>query len=118
VHNLLVDFISYVILVTVSAGFLICYASPRWGQSNPLVYIAITGTIGSLSVVGCKGLGVAIKQTLAGASQLGNPVMWLIIATVVICISVQVCSFLLVIVSLFLLSIRCCNKFGAIGVQA
>ena len=85
-----VGFVSYVILVAASAGSLIFYASPRWGQSNPLVYITITGTIGSISVVGCKGLGVAIKQTLAGSSQLDNPVTWLILVTVVVCIVVQV----------------------------
>jgi len=40
--------------------------------------------------MGCKGLGVGIKQTVAGRSQLMNPAMWMILVTVVICITVQV----------------------------
>jgi len=45
---------------------------------------------GSISVIGCKGLGVSIKQTIAGSSQLTNPAMWIILVTVVACITVQV----------------------------
>jgi hypothetical protein len=78
------------VFVVVLAIFLIFYASPRWGHSNPLVYITITGTIGSMTVLFCKGLGVAIKQTVGGSSQLSNPVTWMILITVVVCIIVQV----------------------------
>jgi drug/metabolite transporter (DMT)-like permease len=83
------EFISYVLLVISISVLFIFYISPRYGQTNPLVYITITGTIGSLSVMGCKGLGVAIKQTLAGDSQLANPATWLILGTIVFCITVQ-----------------------------
>lgn len=82
-------FIAYTILVITGAIVLIFFVSPRYGQTNPLVYIAITGTIGSLSVMGCKGLGVAIKQTLSGHSELSNPLTWLIVGSVVTFITVQ-----------------------------
>jgi len=85
-------FIAYIAVVSVGAVWLVFYASRRWGNTNPLVYITITGTIGSLSVMGCKGLGVGIKQTVAGTSQLTNPAMWMILVTVATCITVQVCS--------------------------
>jgi len=39
--------------------------------------------------MGCKGLGVAIKQTIAGHSELANPLTWLILASVATCITVQ-----------------------------
>ena len=84
------EFISYAVLVAITATVLIFYVSPRIGRTNPLVYITITGTMGSLTVMACKGLGVAIKQTVAGDSQLANPVTWLIGTTVVFCIVVQV----------------------------
>ena len=76
--------------MAVSTVWLVFYAGRRWGNMNPLVYVMITGTIGSLSVMGCKGLGVGIKQTVAGSSQLMNPAMWMILLSVVMCITVQV----------------------------
>lgn len=39
--------------------------------------------------MGCKGLGVSIKQTIAGDSQLTNLLTWLIVAFVVVFITVQ-----------------------------
>jgi len=83
-------FIAYIILVAAGAVWLVFYASRRWGNTNPLIYITITGTIGSLSVMGCKGLGVGIKQTVTGTSQLSNPALWMILVIVATCITVQV----------------------------
>ena len=82
-------FITYAILIVIGALVLIFYFGPRYGQQNPLVYIAITGTIGSLSVMACKGLGVAIKETLNGNNQFNNWVTWVVIAGVVIFVSIQ-----------------------------
>lgn len=54
-----------------------------------MVYIAICSLIGSLSVMGCKGLGIVIKQTLHGDSQLTNPVAWGLIFAVLACVLTQ-----------------------------
>jgi len=40
-------FVAYIALVTVTAAWLVGYASRHWGNTNPLVYVTITGTIGN-----------------------------------------------------------------------
>uniref|UniRef100_A0A1I8F490 Magnesium transporter n=1 Tax=Macrostomum lignano TaxID=282301 RepID=A0A1I8F490_9PLAT len=75
-----------------------CWRHPRCSYSishlataepNPLVYITISGSLGSLSVMGCKGTGVAIKQTFAGDNVFVLPVTWLLIASVLFFVTVQ-----------------------------
>ncbi len=39
--------------------------------------------------MGCKGLGVAIKQTIAGDNQFTNWLTWFVIATIIVCITTQ-----------------------------
>ena len=68
---------------------LIFYYGPRYGNTNIMVYTAICSLIGSLSVMGCKGLGIVIKQTLHGDSQLTNPVAWGLIFAVLACVLTQ-----------------------------
>jgi hypothetical protein len=68
---------------------LIFYVGPRYGQTNPLVYVTIAGSIGSLSVMGCKGLGVALKQTFNGHQQFTYWLTWIIIFQVGFCITIQ-----------------------------
>lgn len=82
-------FIMYAFFVVALAVVLIFHTSPRYGTSNPLVYITITGTIGSLSVMACKGLGVALKQTFSGDNQMSNWLTWFILFSVACCITVQ-----------------------------
>ena len=82
-------FVIYVILIVITVMVLIFWFSRPYGQSNPMVYVTITSTIGSLSVMGCKGLGVALKQTMAGNSQLTNWLTWFIIFSVAFCITIQ-----------------------------
>ena len=82
-------FMSYAVMVILSATFLIFYCAPRWGLTNPLIYITITGTIGSLTVMGCKGLGVALKQTMAGENQFTHWLTWFMLIGLAACITVQ-----------------------------
>ena len=82
-------FISYGFIVIVFALVLIFYYGPRYGKTNIMVYIAICSLIGSLSVMGCKGLGIVIKQTLHGDSQLTNPVAWVLLFAVLACVLTQ-----------------------------
>lgn len=66
------------------------FMAPRYGHSNVVVYIVICSAIGSLSVMGCKGLGLALKQTISGKSnEATNWLTWALLLTVITCIVVQ-----------------------------
>lgn len=65
------------------------WLAPQYGQTNILVYIAICSLIGSLSVMACKGLSIALKLTLSGESQLQNPLAWFFLIAVAVCIAIQ-----------------------------
>ena len=80
---------AYGFIVIIFALILIFYYGPRFGKTNILVYIAICSLIGSLSVMGCKGLGIVIKQTIHGDSQLANPVAWALLLAVLACVMTQ-----------------------------
>ena len=82
-------FLVYATVIMAMSLVLIFYCSPRWGHQNPLIYVTINGTIGSLTVMGCKGLGVAIKQTVEGENQFYNWLTWFIIITVIINLATQ-----------------------------
>lgn len=82
-------FVAYGFIVIIFALVLVFYYGPRFGKTNILVYIAICSLIGSLSVMGCKGLGIVIKQTLHGDSQLTNPVAWGLLFAVLACVMTQ-----------------------------
>jgi len=84
-------FILYVIAVILVTLGLVFYASPRYGQSNILVYIAVCSLIGSLSVLSVKGLGLAIKESIGpnGHEQFSNGLTWFWVISVVGCVTVQ-----------------------------
>ena len=66
-------FVAYVIFALLIVAVLIIWGSPRYGESQILVYVCICSLMGSLSVVSCKALGIAIKLTFRGANQLVKP---------------------------------------------
>lgn len=66
-------FLLYAGLATVALVYLIYFAGPKHGTTNIFVYLGICSTAGSLSVVSCKALGVAVKLTLQGSNQLADP---------------------------------------------
>ena len=64
--SVLPGFIVYVCVIAIIALVGICYYAPKYGQTNVLVYIIICSVVGSLSVMACKGVGLAIMQTFHG----------------------------------------------------
>ncbi|KAL3894378.1 MAG: hypothetical protein SGPRY_013826, partial [Prymnesium sp.] len=66
-------FIAYVAVALLAVVVLICWGAPTYGESQVLVYVCICSLMGSLSVVSCKALGVALKLTFRGSNQLFKP---------------------------------------------
>ncbi|KAL5335689.1 magnesium transporter [Aspergillus crustosus] len=62
-------FIAYCIFVCVFASYMIYKVAPVQGRTNPLVYISICSSVGSVSVMSVKAFGIAVKLTIAGDNQ-------------------------------------------------
>ena len=75
-------------MVGTAVAFMI-FLAPKYGSKTVLIYITICSTLGSFTVMGCKGVGVAIHQTLAGDNQFTNWMTYVFLSVVVICILVQ-----------------------------
>ncbi|EMD34727.1 hypothetical protein CERSUDRAFT_116922 [Gelatoporia subvermispora B] len=82
-------FLLYCFTVLVVSLVLIYSIAPRYGRSNPLVYISICSLVGSVSIMAVKGFGVALKLTFAGNNQLTHPSTYVFALVVVGCIVVQ-----------------------------
>lgn len=84
------NFILYTCLVIVVSLTIAGYYGPKYGNQNVIVYILLCSAVGSLTVMACKGLGLALKETLSGQhNNFGNWLTYFFLVTVVICISVQ-----------------------------
>ena len=82
-------FLFYCFVVLVFSLVMIYSVVPKYGRSNPLVYISICSLVGSVSVMAIKGLGVAVKLTFAGNNQFGRPATYVFGLLVAGCIVVQ-----------------------------
>ncbi|XP_038706392.1 probable magnesium transporter NIPA6 isoform X2 [Tripterygium wilfordii] len=68
---------------------LILHFEARYGQTNILIYLAVCSFMGSLTVVSIKAVGIAIKLTLEGISQITYPQTWFFVTVVAICVITQ-----------------------------
>jgi hypothetical protein len=68
---------------------MIYKVAPRYGKKNPLIYISICSTVGSVSVMAVKAFGIALKLTLAGKNQFTHPSTYVFVIVVVVCILTQ-----------------------------
>ncbi|XP_052796456.1 magnesium transporter NIPA2-like [Mya arenaria] len=59
--------------------------APKWGQKNVLVYVSVCSTLGSFTVMGAKGFGVAIKETFYGRNEFDNFLTYVMAAIVIGC---------------------------------
>ncbi|OJT08303.1 hypothetical protein TRAPUB_842 [Trametes pubescens] len=82
-------FMMYCFTVLVFSLVMIYAVVPKYGRTNPAVYISICSLVGSISVMAIKGFGVAVKLTLAGHNQFSHPSTYVFGVTVVGCILVQ-----------------------------
>nr|XP_022324860.1 magnesium transporter NIPA3-like [Crassostrea virginica] len=83
-------FIVMAVLLLSMAIFSIVFLSPRYGHRTVIIYVIICSTLGAFTVLGCKGVGVAIKETYRGRNEFTNWLTWVLLGVVVVCILFQI----------------------------
>lgn len=63
----------------------VIFLAPKYGQKNVLVYVTVCSTLGSFTVMGAKGFGVAIKETINGRNEFTNFLTYVMAAIVIGC---------------------------------
>jgi magnesium transporter len=79
----------YCAAVATFAAVMIYKIGPRYGKKNPLIYISICSTVGSVSVMAVKAFGIALKLTLRGDNQFTSPSTYVFAIVVIVCILTQ-----------------------------
>nr|DBA29205.1 TPA: hypothetical protein GDO54_009453 [Pyxicephalus adspersus] len=83
-------FITFATIAVVASLVLIIVVAPKKGQTNILVYIAICSVIGAFSVSSVKGLGIAIQEFIEQKPVYKNPLLFILLATLILSISTQI----------------------------
>ncbi|KAI4174009.1 MAG: hypothetical protein LQ343_002572 [Gyalolechia ehrenbergii] len=83
-------FLFYCAAVAIFSSVMIYRVAPQHGKKNPLIYISICSTVGSISVMSVKAFGIALKLTLGGkGNQFAYPSTYVFIIVTVVCILTQ-----------------------------
>ncbi|XP_038886954.1 probable magnesium transporter NIPA6 isoform X2 [Benincasa hispida] len=82
-------FLVYIAAIASLVLALMLYFEPRYGHVNILVYLGICSLMGSLTVMSIKAIGIAIRLTLDGVSQVAYPQTWLFVTVAVVCVITQ-----------------------------
>uniref|UniRef100_A0A158R9T3 Magnesium transporter NIPA2 n=1 Tax=Taenia asiatica TaxID=60517 RepID=A0A158R9T3_TAEAS len=84
-------FLTYTIAITVAGVVSIFVIAPKFGTRNPLVFVFISGSIGSLSVMACKGIGLGFKEAIEYGilAILRQWIFWFFLIGLVFCLTVQ-----------------------------
>lgn len=82
-------FLFYTAAVMVTVFVIVVHFIPQYGQTHIMAYIGVCSLIGSLSVMGVKALGIALKLTFSGTNQLIYPQTWVFAVVVISCVVTQ-----------------------------
>jgi drug/metabolite transporter (DMT)-like permease len=82
-------FLLYVTVVCIFAVIMIYRVAPVHGKKNPLIYLGICSTVGSVSVMSVKAFGIALKLTFRGDNQFSHPSTYVFMIVTVVCILTQ-----------------------------
>ncbi|KAK3313499.1 magnesium transporter NIPA-domain-containing protein [Apodospora peruviana] len=82
-------FLIYGFSVIAFAIFMIYKVAPIHGKKNPLIYLSICSTVGSVSVMAVKAFGIALKLTFAGNNQFSHPSTYVFMIITAVCILTQ-----------------------------
>lgn len=82
-------YLLYCFVVVVFATVMIYKIAPIHGKKNPLIYLSICSTVGSVSVMSVKAFGMAVKLTLGGNNQFKHASTYVFMILTGVCILVQ-----------------------------
>lgn len=82
-------FLFYCFVVGAYSLFMIYKICPRYGSTNPMIYISICSSVGLISVMAIKAFGIALKLTLRGNNQFTHVSTYLFMIVVAGCIVTQ-----------------------------
>ena len=82
-------FLIFCFAVLLFAVVMIYRVAPIYGKKNPLIYLSICSTVGSVSVMSVKAFGIAVKLTLGGKNQFTHPSTYVFIILTTVCILTQ-----------------------------
>ncbi|OWR44969.1 Non-imprinted in Prader-Willi/Angelman syndrome region protein 2 [Danaus plexippus plexippus] len=83
-------FVYYVITIILMSVIIKMVFVPRFGNTNVTVYLLICSAIGSLTVVCCKGVALAIKETInTNVNNISSYIFWLLLGSSIACIMIQ-----------------------------
>ena len=82
-------FLIFCLMVVVFAVVMIYRVAPKYGKKDPLIYLSICSTVGSVSVMSVKAFGIAVKLTLAGNNQFTHPSTYVFVILTAVCILTQ-----------------------------
>ena len=77
-------FLIYCFLVTAFSTYMVYGVAPVSGRTNPLVYISICSSVGSISVMSVKAFSVAVKLTIGGKNQFTHPSTYVFLIILVV----------------------------------
>lgn len=82
-------FMFYIFMVGAYSLFTIYKLVPRYGHTNPMIYLSICSSVGSISVMSIKAFGIALKLTLLGNNQFFQASTYIFLGVVALCIVTQ-----------------------------
>ncbi|KAI3404311.1 hypothetical protein KGF56_002831 [Candida oxycetoniae] len=82
-------FLFYCSAVGLYSVFMIYKIVPKFGNTNPMIYLSICSSVGSISVMAIKAFGIALKLTLGGNNQFTHVSTYLFLIVVAVCIVTQ-----------------------------
>lgn len=82
-------FLLYCAVVAIFATVMIYKVAPVHGKKNPLIYLSICSTVGSVSVMSIKAFGIALKLTFAGNNQFSHASTYVFMILTALCILTQ-----------------------------
>lgn len=77
-------------VLLVACMVLIFYFSPRFGQTNIVIYICICSLLGAFTVSSVKGLGIVIHTSFSNLSVFRHPLTWILLLTLIGSILIQI----------------------------